>query len=280
MILEKAINNASMILRKNNIKTAQLDSEMLMSLIVKKSRKFVLLNLNSSIEDNKLNKFRKLIELRSTGKPIAYLTGSKTFWKHDFKINNNVLVPRPDTEVIVEETLKVIRNKNKLHILDIGIGSGCILLSILSEKKNFKGVGIDVSKKSLDLSEINAVNLGLKKRVKLFKSDVDNFHYGKYDLIVSNPPYISELKLKYLDKDVKNFEPKLALNGGLDGLSEIRKVIIKSSELIKKNGKLFLEIGFDQKDRVKKILKNKGFFINKVIKDLANNDRCIMSTKI
>ena len=104
MILEKAINNASMILRKNNIKTAQLDSEMLMSLIVKKSRKFVLLNLNSSIEDNKLNKFRKLIELRSTGKPIAYLTGSKTFWKHDFKINNNVLVPRPDTEVIVEET--------------------------------------------------------------------------------------------------------------------------------------------------------------------------------
>ena len=172
------------------------------------------------------------------------------------------------------------KNKSKLRVLDIGIGSGCILLSILSEKKNFKGVGVDVSKKSLDLCKINVVNLDLKKRVKLFKSDVDNFHYGKYDLIVSNPPYISELKLKYLNKDVINFEPNLALNGGLDGLSEIRKVINKSSELIKKNGKLFLEIGFDQKNSVKKILKNKGFFINKVIKDLANNDRCIISTKI
>jgi len=280
MNLEKAINNASTILRKNNIKTAQLDSEILMSLIMKKSRKFILLNLDSSLEDNKHNNFKKLIKLRSTGKPVAYLTGSKNFWKHDFKINNNVLIPRPDTEIIVDEVLKVTRNKNKLHILDVGIGSGCILLSLLSEKKNFKGVGVDVCKKSLHLCGINAVNLGLKKRLKLFKSDVDNFHYGKYDLIVSNPPYISNFKLKYLDKDVINFEPKLALDGGLDGLSEIRKVINKSSVLIKKNGKFFLEIGFDQKNRVKKILKNKGFFINKVIKDLANNDRCIISTKI
>ena len=280
MILEKAINNASMILKKNNIKTAQLDSEILMSLIMKKSRKFVLLNLDSSLEDNKLNNFKKLIKLRSTGKPIAYLTGSKNFWKYDFKINSNVLVPRPDSEIIVEEALKVIKNKNKLHILDIGIGSGCILLSILSEKKNFKGVGVDVSKKSLDLCDINAENLGLKKRVKLFKSDVDNFNYGKYDLIVSNPPYISKLKLKYLDKDVIDFEPKLALNGGLDGLSEIRKVINKSSELIKKNGKFILEIGFDQKDKVIKLLNKKGFYINSTLKDLAKNDRCIVSTKI
>tara|TARA_B100001057_G_scaffold222764_1_gene223131 strand:- start:15 stop:857 length:843 start_codon:yes stop_codon:yes gene_type:complete len=280
MIIEKAISNASIILTKNNIKTAQLDSEILMSFIMKKSRKFVLLNLDSCLKGNKLNNFRKLIKLRSTGKPVAYLTGSKNFWKHEFKINSNVLVPRPDTEIMVEEALKIIRCKNKLHVLDIGIGSGCILLSILSEKKNFKGVGVDISKKSLELCEINVVNLGLKKRVKLFKSNVDNFHYGKYDLIISNPPYISKLKLKYLDRDVLNFEPIQALNGGLDGLSEIRKVIKKSSELIKKNGKFFLEISFDQKNRVKEILRNKGFFINKVIKDLANNDRCIISTKI
>jgi len=280
MILEKAINKASMILKENNIKTAQLDSEILMSLIMKKSRKFVLLNLDNQLDDNKLYNFEKLIKLRSKGKPVAYLTGKKNFWKHEFKISSDVLVPRPETEIIVEEVLRLLKNKNKLCVLDIGIGSGCILLSILSEKKNFKGVGVDISKKSLDLCKINALNLGLKKRIKLFKSDVDNFHYGKYDLIVSNPPYISKLKLKYLDKDVLDFEPNLALNGGLDGLSEIRKVINKSSELIKKNGKLFLEIGFDQKNRVKKILKNKGFFINKVIKDLANNDRCIISTKI
>jgi release factor glutamine methyltransferase len=280
MILEKAINNATWILRKNNINTAQLDSEILMSSIMEKSRKFVLLNPNYHLEDRKFKNFKKLIRSRSLGKPIAYLTGKKDFWKHEFKINNDVLVPRPDTELIIEEVLKLFKNKNKLQILDIGVGSGCILLSILSEKKKFKGVGIDISKKSLELCKINALDLGLNKRVKFFKSDVDNFDYGKYDLIVSNPPYISRLKLRYLDRDVINFEPKIALNGGIDGLSEIRKVINKSSELIKKNGKFFLEVGCDQKNKVKNILKNKGFFVNKVIKDLANNDRCIISTKI
>ena len=116
--------------------------------------------------------------------------------------------------------------------------------------------------------------------MKLLKTNVDNFKHAKYDLIISNPPYINKLKLKYLDRNVINFEPRLALDGGLDGLSEIRKVILKSSELIKKNGIFILEIAFDQKDKVTKLLRNKGFYINKVLKDLANNDRCIISTKI
>ena len=149
----------------------------------------------------------------------------------------------------------------------------------LPEKKTFHGVGVDINKKSLDICKKNAFKLKLGNKIKFFKSDVDNFNYGKYDLIVSNPPYIKSRKLKYLEKDVAKFEPRIALDGGLDGMSEIRKVIFKTSELIKKNGKFFLEIGFDQKHKVKKILKDKGFFINRVIKDLANNDRCIVSTK-
>ena len=176
--------------------------------------------------------------------------------------------------------MKLTKNKENLKILDIGVGSGCILLSILKEKKNFKGIGIDISKKCIKLSKINANNLNINDRTKFFKSDVDNFNYGKYDLIVSNPPYIDRLKLSNLDKDIKYFEPKLALDGGLDGLTEINKVIFKSSQLIKKNGKFFLEIGFDQKDKVKKLLKNRGFYINKVLKDYANNNRCIVSTKL
>ena len=172
------------------------------------------------------------------------------------------------------------KNRSKLRILDIGVGSGCIILSILKEKKDFFGVGIDKSKKCLDVCNINALNLNVKNRVKLFNFNIDNFNYGKYDIILSNPPYIKKLKIKYLDKDVRNFEPKLALSGGLDGISEIRKVVRKSSELIKRNGKLFLEIGFDQKNKVKKILKKNGFKLNKVLKDLAKNDRCIVSTKI
>ena len=123
-------------------------------------------------------------------------------------------------------------------------------------------------------------NVKISLRVKFFKSDVDKFDLGKYDLIVSNPPYIKKFNLKYLEKDVVNFEPKLALDGGLDGLSEIRKVITKSSELIKKNGKFILEIGFDQKNKVINLLKDKGFYINSISKDLAKNDRCIVSTKI
>ena len=140
-------------------------------------------------------------------------------------------------------------------------------------------MGIDISKKCIDLSKKNSFRLNLNKRVKFFKSDVDNFNYGKYDLIISNPPYIKKFDLRYLEKDVVNFEPKLALNGGLDGLSEIRKVINKSSELIKTNGKLILEIGFNQKEKVKNILIKKGFYINRVLKDLAKKDRCIISTK-
>ncbi len=190
------------------------------------------------------------------------------------------MIPRPDTEIIIEQVLNIFKNKSKINFLDIGVGSGCILLSILKEKKDYLGTGIDMSNECVKLSKINANKLGVNNRVKIIKSNVDNFNFGKYDLIISNPPYIKKLDLKYLDRDVINFEPKLALNGGLEGLSEIRKVIAKSSELIKKKGKLILEIAFDQKNEVIKLLKDKGFYIENIVKDFAKNDRCIISTKI
>ena len=159
-------------------------------------------------------------------------------------------------------------------------GTGTFIPSLRKENKDFLGTGIDVSNESVKLSTINANKLGVNNRAKIIKSDVDNFNFGKYDLIISNPPYIKKLDLEYLDRGVINFEPKLALDGGLDGLSEIRKIISKSSELIKKKGKLILEIAFDQKNEVKKLLNYKGFYINNVVKDFAKNDRCIISTKI
>ena len=278
--IEKAIKDANEILRKNNIKSSKLDSEILMAQVTKSDRKNIILNLQNKLSDHSFTYYQNLINQRSSGKPIAYLLGKKDFWKYEFKVSKEVLIPRPDTEIAIEEVLKFSKNKSKLKVLDVGVGSGCILLSILKEKKDFYGTGIDISKKSLELSKINAFNLGLSNRTKFFKTDVDNFNYGKYDLVISNPPYINQFDLKRLDKGVINFEPKIALNGGLDGLSEIRKVICKSSELIKLKGKLILEIGFDQKEKVKNILRNKGFYINKVIKDYAKNDRCIISTKI
>ena len=280
MNIQTAVQKAQLFLKEKNIKTPVLDSQILMSEAIKKEKEFIILNFDKEISNEDLDYFNKLILQRGKGEPIAYLIKKKYFWKYKFTVNKNVLIPRPDTEVLIEEVLKLTKNKDSLNLLDIGIGSGCILISILKDKKNFYGTGIDISKKSLDICKINGKNLGVISRLKLFKSDIDNFHFRKYDLIISNPPYIEKNKLKYLEKDVIGFEPKQALDGGIEGLTEISKVINRSSELIKKNGFLILEIGFNQKRKVKKILENKGFYIKKIVKDLSNNDRCIVSIKI
>ena len=275
-ILKEGIN----VLQKNKIPNPQLDSEILLSNLIKRDKKHIILNPKELLNSEQLDKFKCLIERRKKGEPIAYLINKKEFWKDEFFVNKDVLIPRPDTELIIEQVLKIYSKEEQLQALDIGTGSGCILLSILKERPNFYGTGIDISKKSINVSKINAKQLNLTNRVKFIHSSVDNFNIGKYDIIVSNPPYIEILNLKYLEKDVVNFEPKLALSGGFDGFSKIRKVINKANTLIKKNGKFILEIGFNQKNKVKKILKEKGFYINKSIKDYGNNDRCIISTKI
>ena len=280
MNIENILNEGISILQKNKIANPQLDSEILLSNSIKRDKKHIILNPKEVLNSEQLGKFKNLIERRKKGEPIAYLINKKEFWKDEFFVNKDVLIPRPDSELIIEQVLKINSKDNQLQILDIGTGSGCILLSILKERSNFYGTGIDISKKSINVSKFNAKQLNLTNRVKFFHSSVDNFNNGKYDIIVSNPPYIEQLSLKYLEKDVVNFEPKLALSGGFDGFSKIRKVINKASILIKKNGKFILEIGFNQKNKVIKILKEEGFYVNKAIKDYGNNDRCIISTKI
>ena len=280
MNIENVLNEGIGILQKNKIANPQLDSEILLSNSIKRDNKHIILNPKEVLNSEQLGKFKSLIERRKKGEPIAYLINKKEFWKDEFFVNKDVLIPRPDSELIIEQVLKIYSKDDQLQILDIGTGSGCILLSILKERSNFYGTGIDISKKSINVSKFNAKQLNLTNRVKFFHSSVDNFNNGKYDIIVSNPPYIEQLCLKYLEKDVVNFEPKLALSGGFDGFSKIRKVINKTSNLIKKNGKFILEIGFNQKNKVIKILKEEGFYVNKAIKDYGNNDRCIISTKI
>ena len=280
MNIQLAIQHGTNILTDKRINTAKLDAEILMAKALKKDRKYIILNNNKDLDGKNLKYFNKLIKERASRKPIAHLINKKFFWNNEFFVNKNTLIPRPDTEVIVEQVLKLTKHKNMMNILDIGVGSGCILLSILKERKNFYGTGIDISKNALDICKINAKSLNVDGRTKFYKSDIDKFVEGNYDLIISNPPYIKSCELKYLESDVIKFEPKLALDGGIDGLSEIRKVIKKSSELIKKNGKFVLEIGFNQKNKVVKLLKEKGFYINCTLKDLAFNDRCIVSTKI
>ena len=280
MNIRDILNEGVNILKKNKISSPQLDSEILLSNSIKRDKKYIILNPKKILNSEQTEKFRCLIERRKKGEPVAYLINKKDFWKDEFFVNKDVLIPRPDTELIIEQVLKIYPKNLSLQVLDIGTGSGCILLSILKERPNFYGIGIDISKKSINVSKLNAKQLNLTNRVKFFHSSVDNFKFGKYDVIVSNPPYIELLNFKYLENNVVNFEPKLALSGGFDGLSKFRKVIDKAKTLIKENGKFILEIGFNQKNKVKRILKEKGFYINKSIKDYGNNDRCIISTKI
>ena len=280
MNLHSAILEGAKLLKSKYISSAHIDSEILMAKAINKDKKFILLNLHKKINDQDLITFKKLIKERSLKKPIAYLLNKKSFWNLDFFVTNDTLIPRPDTELLIESALNYCNNKNKLNILDIGIGSGCILLSILKENKSFYGTGIDINKNTLNICKINAVNLGLVNRLKLFKTNVDKFMIGKYDLIVSNPPYINRLNLKYLEKDILGYEPIQALEGGLDGFNVFNKIIKMSSILLKKGGKLVLEIGFDQKIEMLRILKKKNFFLNKTVRDYSGNDRCIICTKL
>jgi len=280
MNYQETLLKGSKILKLNNIKSFNLDSELLLSSILKIDRSNLILNLEKKIKKNETKFFFDYIERRKKNEPIAYITGHKEFWKNKFKVDNNVLIPRPDTEILVEQILNELSTNSKKKILDIGTGSGCIIISILNERKKCTGVGIDISKNAIKLAKYNAKIQHIKNRIRFLNTDIDNFNFDKYDLIVSNPPYIKFNEINCLDRDIRCHEPKIALSGGIDGLSKIRLVISKSSNLIKKSGKLFLEVGSTQAKETLKILNLYGFYNNKIIKDLGKKNRCIISTKI
>ena len=195
-------------------------------------------------------------------------------------IDNRALIPRPDSEIIVEQTLKLFNIDKSFNLLDIGTGSGCLIISILKERKNGYGIAVDISKQALKLAKNNAKIQHVANRIKFINSDIDKFNYGKYDLIISNPPYLNKVELNNLDEEIKYNEPILSLEGGLDGKRVTKKVIDKSRDLLKKKGKLILEIGHMQKLDVIRYLKINNFIVDKVIKNYNNYDRCIVSTKI
>ena len=277
--IQSILNMGSSFLKENHINSYQIDSELLLSKVLNKNREYMFLNHTETLNNELLQKFKVLLNRRKKKEPLAYILNHKEFWKNSFYIDKNVLIPRPDTEILIEEILKLYHKDRNLSVLDIGTGSGCIIISLLKDRPRFNGTAIDISKKAINIAKFNAKIHQLTDRIKFYKSSVDNFFKGKYDLIVSNPPYINNLELKYLDKDIICYEPLLSLNGGLDGSFVLNKVIKKSSSLLKIGGKLVLEIGFDQKYKVMSLLKKKEFYINKIVKDYANNERCIIATK-
>ena len=278
MILENTINKASKILKKHNITSHALDAEVILSDIIGVSREFLLVNNNLSVSKKVIKKYKSAINRRINREPVAYIIGKKEFWSQNFAVNNSTLVPRPETEILIYKIINFFKNK-KINILDIGTGSGCILLSILKELSLSQGIGIDISAKAIQTAKLNSKNLHLSHRSKFKVFDLNKFNIGKYDLIVSNPPYIPSKNIKKLSKDIINYEPKIALDGGVDGLDLVKKVIYKSSHLLKRNGLLAIEIGFNQYRRVSDILKHYRFREISKEYDYNHNVRCIISTK-
>ena len=277
MTPNKLIQKGSNFLKLNNIKSYMIDSELILSSVSGKLRENFLVNLDFKLNPTQIKMFNNLIYRRALGKePVAYLLNKKEFWSIKLNVDKDVLIPRPETEILVERLVKYYKNKQP-YILDIGTGSGCIIISLLQELKKSKGIAIDISKKALNIAKKNSKNNNTFNRIKFVNSSICQFNNFKFDLIVSNPPYITSHQLKNLSEDIKNFEPKIALDGGNDGLDVIRKVIYKSRKILKINGMLALEIGFGQYKKVSQILKLNKFREKFLINDYKDNIRCIFS---
>ena len=280
MIYSEILKKGSNFLKKNNIKNSCLDTELILSKVTNKKREEVLLNSNYTLKNKDIKKFKNYLSRRYEKEPMAYILGYKHFWKSKFLTNKSVLIPRPDTELIVEETLNHLPLEKSKKILDVGTGSGCIIVSLLKERPKCSATAIDISKKAINVAKINAKLHQLENKINFVNMDIDKYKSYNYDLIVSNPPYINSIDLNRLDDDIKFHEPTLALSGGYDGFRDLKKVIIKSKKLLKIKGKLILEIGHRQKNQCSKILKENGYYINQITKDLSGKDRCIVSTKL
>ena len=276
MKILEAIKSGSQLLKEKKIPSFILDSEILLSKTLNKSREEVLINLDQKISDKEILIFNEYLLRRSKNEPLAYIIEEKEFWSKKFFVNNNTLIPRPETELLIDKLVQIF-NKKQITILDIGTGSGCIILSLLTELKSSKGVGVDVSGKAVLIAKKNALKLNLSSRIKFFKKSFEDIFDKKFDLIVSNPPYIESKNLKNLSCDIKKYEPKIALDGGNEGLDVIKKVIYKSKNILKIKGTLALEIGNEQIKKVSNILKDNNFKVKYIIKDYKNNIRCVIS---
>ncbi len=276
MNILETIKLGSNLLRKREICSHILDSEILLSNILQKSREKILVNLDQKLNSKNILKFKKYIRRRSKNEPVAYILGEKEFWSKKFIVNKDTLIPRPETELLVEKLVELFKGK-KISILDIGTGSGCIILSLLGNLDKSVGLGVDVSNKAILIANKNAERHELSNRVKFLNKSFESIFSKKFDLIVSNPPYIERKNIKNLSEDIRRFEPIMALDGGNDGLDLIKKVIYKSKRILKIKGTLALEIGNEQIKKVSKILVDNNFRIIHVIKDYKNNVRCVFA---
>lgn len=278
MTIKETLNKGMIMLKSNHIDSPKLKARLLLQYILKRPRQYLIVYDNEPITKKQQWEYFVNIEKLSQGIPLQHITHSQEFMKMDFYVNENVLIPRPDTEILVEEVIKIANKFENPKILDLCTGSGAIGISIAKYVKNSKIYAIDVSEKALEVAKMNAKNIGVEEKIEFIKSDLfENIGKIKFDIIVSNPPYIKNGDIGYLSEEVQK-EPKLALEGGIDGLEFYRKIAKQAIDYLKLGSYLCLEIGYDQKIDVIEIIENENKYVDTYSKkDLYGNDRVIIT---
>jgi len=280
MKIKEILRNAFEILKNNGIEDYTIIAKELLMYVLNKSNTYLIINQEETISQEICNKYNKLLKEIIEGKPIQYITNNQEFMKINFFVNENVLIPQPDTEILVEKVLEIVQRNyiNEVKILDLCTGSGAIAISLDKNIENKQIYASDISDSAINIAKNNAKNNN--SNIVFIKSDLfENIQNYKFDIIVSNPPYIKTKDIKNLSKQVQN-EPNIALDGGDDGLYFYKTIAKHAANNMNKSGFLCLEIGFDQAEQVIEILKKEKNYKNiEVIKDLSGNNRCIISQK-
>ena len=267
--------------KSKNIQSARLDAEVLLSHVLRQERIYLYVHFDEPMEQNELSKFREYVKKRAQHVPIAYIIGEREFMGLPFKVTKDTLIPRPDTEILVENVLNNVDKDKEIEIVDIGTGSGAIILSLLVNLPKAQGKTVDISSKAIEVAKENAVNLQVNDRCEFFVGDLfAPLNGNKFDLIVSNPPYIPQKDIATLEDDVKEYEPVSALTDGGDGLSYYRRLLSEGKAYIKENGFIALEIGIYQSEDVKQIAMDNGWKDIKIIKDYAGIDRVVLAWNV
>lgn len=264
-----------------NTESPSLETQMMIAKVIEKDRLYIMLNLEEDIDESKVEIIKTMIDKRKSSYPLQYILGEREFWGMDFKVSEGVLIPRQDTEILIEETLKKLKdNKHKSNLkgFEIGVGSGIISITLLKEIETLTMIGVDINDKAIELTKANALKHEVSDRLCILNSNLFEKinKENQFDFIISNPPYIETKVIDSLQEDIKQHEPKLALDGGEDGLDFYRAIIEQSKSYISPEGFIAFEIGYNQAEAVKKIFVENGYPNVTIAKDLAGFDRVVI----
>ncbi len=277
--LQQILITAKQSLREAGVESAFLDAELLLAHALEKRREFVIGNPEYKLTESEADIFNDFISRRQNREPVAKIIGKKEFWGREFTVSGATLDPRPDSETIIEAVFELFPDKNAaLKVIDFGTGTGCLLLTILAEYPNSLGIGVDLSENTLNIAKNNAGKLGLAKRGDFILNNWAGGIDGKFDLIISNPPYIKNSDIEHLAPEVSMHEPYLALAGGDDGLDCYRLLAPSSKHLLNKEGYIVFEFGMGQENDVRNIIKQAGMQFISFRNDMAGVPRCVVAS--